>query len=73
MHVISLSLIYQEKTPFQNFRTVENFFFSIYRIPPSLYPEYHKEDEDVSEERDRVTNNTTSGNSVTVSNLSKVS
>ncbi|XP_078319098.1 uncharacterized protein LOC111121791 isoform X3 [Crassostrea virginica] len=42
------------------------------RIPPSLYPEYHKEDEDVSEERDRVTNNTTSGNSVTVSNLSKV-
>lgn len=42
------------------------------RIPPSLYPEYHKEDEDVSAERARVTENTTTGNSVTVSNLSKV-
>lgn len=46
------------------------WFFS--RIPPSLYPEYHKEDEDVSAERARVTENTTTGNSVTVSNLSKV-
>lgn len=46
------------------------FFTS--RIPPSLYPEYHKEDEDVSAERARVTENTTTGNSVTVSNLSKV-
>lgn len=52
------------------FESCCNFYNS--RIPPSLYPEYHKEDEDVSAERARVTENTTTGNSVTVSNLSKV-
>ncbi|XP_056019725.1 uncharacterized protein LOC125668687 isoform X2 [Ostrea edulis] len=42
------------------------------RVPPGLHSDYEKEDEDVSTERARITENTTSGNSVTVSNLSKL-
>jgi hypothetical protein len=42
------------------------------RVPPGLHSDYEKEDEDVSAERARITQNTTSGNSVTVSELSKV-
>ncbi|XP_061191991.1 uncharacterized protein LOC133200204 [Saccostrea echinata] len=42
------------------------------RVPHSLYHEEEKEDEDVGAERARIRESTTSGNSVTVSNLSKV-